>query len=213
MPIVDVPGLHQSRRHLGVRHGSWSRATRVAGARSSSAGPGGTGSTRCFLRIASGKHLTVDATSSPSSEGTKRDEPAQVGRVYPKPPAAFRSGMRMGSETPEQHQHPYSFSLPFHRIFSMLTGFFSKYRIFRYLLPDFSPFLIRVRSNAFGFGCLELRRGAGSSLRGLIRGCAWDEDCDGAGIVGWSGERKGEREARGGKGGGREGEGRGKGGG
>jgi hypothetical protein len=66
----------------------------------------GTGTTRCSLLNASGKHLTVNATPSPSSEGTQRDEPAQVGRVYPKVgpnhPAARRSGMRMWFETPEQ---------------------------------------------------------------------------------------------------------------
>ncbi len=48
------------------------------------------------------KHLAVNDTSSPSSEGTQRDEPAQVGEGPPQThPDAFRSGMlmRMGFET------------------------------------------------------------------------------------------------------------------
>jgi hypothetical protein len=31
--------------------------------------------------------------------------PAQVGRVYPNHPAALRPGMRMGSDSPEQHEY------------------------------------------------------------------------------------------------------------
>ncbi len=52
-----------------------------------------------------GKHLGVFASPSPSSEGTQRDEPAQVGGGLPQThPAALRSGMRMGFETPEQQR-------------------------------------------------------------------------------------------------------------
>ncbi len=56
----------------------------------------------------SSQHLTVCAISSPSSEGTQRDEPAQVGGSTPNHPAALRSGMRMGFETPEQHHGTHS---------------------------------------------------------------------------------------------------------
>ena len=45
-------------------------------------------------------------TSRP--EATQWHEPAQVGRVYPNHryhPAALRSGMQMGSDSPEQHEY------------------------------------------------------------------------------------------------------------
>jgi hypothetical protein len=56
-----------------------------------------------------GKRLGVFASPTccprPLSEGTQRDEPAQVGGGPPQThPAALRSGMRMGFETPEQRR-------------------------------------------------------------------------------------------------------------
>jgi hypothetical protein len=44
---------------------------------------------------------------SPSSYARAPDsaDPAQVGRVNPNHPAALQSGMKMGSDSPEQHEH------------------------------------------------------------------------------------------------------------
>ena len=42
---------------------------------------------------------------------TQRDETAQVGRVYPNHPAALRSGMQMGFDSPEQQTLPFGVNM------------------------------------------------------------------------------------------------------
>ena len=131
MPIVDVPMMHQSRHATHTRKAPSSHTLWAAGA----AGAGGTWTlvyapgpypplrgprqaphaqrhhrgTRPALRhpITRGKHLAVFASTSPSSEGTQRDEPAGGAGSTPTHPAALRSGMQMGSDSPEQ-QHTFS---------------------------------------------------------------------------------------------------------
>jgi hypothetical protein len=67
---------HQSRRHPGVRHCAWSRLPRVPtpSLRARCRGPGAT----CHHPTCSSQHLAVCAITSPSREGTQRDESAQV---------------------------------------------------------------------------------------------------------------------------------------
>jgi hypothetical protein len=84
MPIVNVPNRAPKLQAPWVRHGAWSRLPRVP-TPSQQARCWGPGTTRHCLTYSS-EHLVPGAIASPSSEGTQRDEPAQVGRVHPKPP-------------------------------------------------------------------------------------------------------------------------------
>ena len=111
MPIVNVPELHQSRPPR-PRARQWHHCQTLLGR-------GGAAGTHLSEHVAGplssrlrGKHLAVFASASPSSEGTQRDEPAGGAGSTPTHPAALRSGMRMGFNSPEQLHSTYTNSRP-----------------------------------------------------------------------------------------------------
>jgi hypothetical protein len=102
---VDVPGLHQAASNLRPRARQWHHSQMLPGDAGPNRNHGGP-DRHAASSTHRGMHLGVFASPSPSSEGTQRDEPAQVGGGLPQThPAALRSGMRMGFEAPEQRYH------------------------------------------------------------------------------------------------------------
>jgi hypothetical protein len=90
---------HQRRRHSGTNVTALGRHCRGCLRLHYEHGAGDPGRL-VTAPTCSSKHLTLGANTSPSSEGTQRVEPAQVGRVHPKPPRCSPFGDANGVRNP-----------------------------------------------------------------------------------------------------------------